>query len=190
MADKSGDDASSSYPPQVEVLHAALSRLVAVGEISTGLKNLATYDPGTYSFPGEFGDLPHALLRRTEGGLPDEMWAHTEFELTRNEAGWLTLEFLAWWVRDLSRSERQVQLRPMALPPRAYEIQLGRTLQFIIDHFVVCPGDGIAPMLDELQNRGESLSGNIDDYAEVLGPFVRSAGDRDAAPGTSPVTDC
>lgn len=177
MADDSDDDDGSSYPPQVEVLHAAMRRLTAVGEITTGLKNLATYEPSTYSFPGEFGDLPHALLRRTDGGLPDEMWAHTGFELTRDDAGWLTLEFLAWWVRDLSRSGCQVQLRPMALPPRAYEVQLGRTLKFIIDHFVACPGDGIAPMLDELQNRGESLSGNIDDYAEVLGPLARPGGE-------------
>jgi hypothetical protein len=175
MTDDLDNDAGTSYPPQVEILHAALRRLVAIGAITTGLKNLATYEPGTYSFPGEFGDLPHALLRRTEGGLSDEMWAHTEFELARDEAGWLTLEFLAWWVRDLSRSGRQIQLRPMALPPQAYEVQLGHTLKFIIDHFVVCPGDSIAPMLNELQSRGESLFGNIDDYAQVLGSLVRSA---------------
>ena len=29
-------------------------------------------------------------------------WGATEFELSRDEPGWLTLEFLAWWVRDLS----------------------------------------------------------------------------------------
>ena len=34
---------------------------------------------------------------------------------------------------------QQVQLRPMALPPKAYEVQLGRTLKFIIDQFIVCP---------------------------------------------------
>jgi hypothetical protein len=108
------------------------------------------------------------------------MWAHTEFELSRDEAGWLTLEFLAWWVRDLSRSGRQIQLRPMALPPRAYEVQLGHTLKFIIDHLVVCPGNGIESMLNELQNRGESLAGNIDDYAEVLGPLARAPSDANA----------
>ena len=87
MAD-SDDNAASTYPPQVEIPHAALGRLVAISEITTGLKNLAAYEPSTYSLPGEFGDLPHALLRRTEGGLPDEMWAHTEFNLTRDDAGW------------------------------------------------------------------------------------------------------
>jgi hypothetical protein len=107
-----------------------------VQEVTTGLKSLTSYTPDTYSFPGEFGDLPHALLRRTGCGLENEAWANTEFELSRDELGWPTLEFLAWWVRDLSRSGEQIQLRPMALPPKAYEVQLGRTLKFILDHFV------------------------------------------------------
>jgi hypothetical protein len=175
-ADGDGDDeGATSYPPQVEALHAALRRLAAVGEVTTGVKNLASYEPRTYSFPGEFGDLPHALLRRTNGGLPDEVWANTEFELSRDEAGWMTLEFLAWWVRDLSRAGRQIQLRPMALPPRAYEVQLGRTLKFILDHFITCPDGDLSPALEEMQNRGESLSSSIDAYADVLGPLVRAA---------------
>jgi hypothetical protein len=173
--DSSDDEEVASYPAQVETLHSALRRLVAVVAVRTGLKPLAKYEPSTYSFPGEFGDLPHALLRRTEGGLPGEMWAHTEFELTRDEGGWLTLEFLAWWVRDLSRSGYQIQIRPMALPPRAYEVQLGRTLKFIIDHFITCPDGKLSPALEEMQSRGESLSDNIDDYADVLGPLARPA---------------
>jgi hypothetical protein len=177
MADELDNEEEESFdlPPQVEKLYAAFHRLIAIQEITAGLKNLAEYQPQVYSFPGEFGDLPHALLRRTSGGLPDEMWANIEFELTRDEAGWLTLEFLAWFVRDHSRSGDQIQLRPMALPPKAYEIQLGRTLKFIIDLFVVCPGDGIEPMLDELESLAKSLSGNIDDYADILGSLIRRA---------------
>ncbi len=166
---------NAQYPPEVETLHAALRRLVAVEEVTTGLKRLADYEPKTYSFPGEFGDLPHALLRRTAGGLADEMWAHTEFELTRDEAGWLTLEFLAWWARDLARGGEQVELRPMALPPRADEVQLGRTLKFILDHFIPCPGGDPAPALAAMQDRGESLARSIDLYADVLGPLVHDA---------------
>ncbi len=109
-------------PKQVEAFHAALQRLTAVREVATGLKDLASCTPDTYSLPGEFGDLPHALLRRTKGGLKNKAWANTELELTRDEAGWLTLEFLAWWVRDLSRSGEQIQLRPMALPPQACDV--------------------------------------------------------------------
>jgi len=163
----------AKYPPQVEAFHKALRRLVAVREVTTGLKGLAGLGPETYSLPGEFGDLPHALLRRTEGGLENEAWANTEFELSRDEAGWLTLEFLAWWVRDLSRSDEQIQLRPMALPPKAYEVQLGRTLKFILDQFVICPEGDKDAALRMMQDRADSLNGAIDLYAEVLGELVK-----------------
>jgi hypothetical protein len=61
----------------------------------------------------------------------------------------------------------------MALPPKAYEVQLGTTLKFIIDQFVVCPRSDKSPALKLLQERAESLSENIDDYADVLGDLVR-----------------
>ena len=175
-ADIDGEgEGGTSYPPQVEALHAALRRLVAVGEVTTGLKNLADYEPRTYSFPGEFGDLPHALLRRTGGGLPDEAWANTEFELAKDAGGWLTLEFLAWWVRDCSRAGDQIQLRPMALPPKAYEVQLGHTLKFIIDQFVTCPSGDKEAALQLMQEQADSLNSAIDSYTEVLGPLARPA---------------
>lgn len=161
-------------PKQVAAFHDAMLRLVAVQDVTTGLKDLSSYTPDTYSFPGEFGDLPHALLRRTNGGLENEAWANTEFSLSRDEAGWLTLEFLAWWVRDLSRSGYQIQLRPMALPPKAYEVQLGETLKFIIDHFVICDGETNEPALEMMRELAESLDENIDDYAEVLEKLARS----------------
>ena len=126
------------------------------------------------SLPAEFGDLPHALLRRTDGAREDEAWANTEFCLSRDEAGWLTLEFLAWWVRDLSRSGAQIQLRPMALPPIAYEVQLGGTLKFIIDQFIICPKGDKAVALTTMRERAESLNESIGNYAEVLGELVRA----------------
>jgi hypothetical protein len=163
----------AELPGEVEAFHDAMLRLAAVEEVSTGLKDLSSYTPNTYSFPGEFGDLPHALLRRTGGGLPNEAWANTEFQVSRDEAGWLTLEFLAWWVRDHSRSGDQIQLRPMALPPKAYEVQLGRTLKFIMDHFVICDGEGPGAALEMMQERAKSLDNSIDIYSEVLGDLVR-----------------
>lgn len=163
-----------SLPPQVVAFNTALERLVAVRDVGTGLKNLADFPLNTYSFPGEFGDLPHALLRRTNGGLEGEKWVNTDFELTKDDAGWRTLEFLAWWVRDLSRGGEQIQFRPMALPPKAYEVQLGRTLKFIIDHFVVCEGDTLDAALETMQDRANSLNGCIDSYADILGDLVRT----------------
>jgi hypothetical protein len=163
----------AEFPTEVESFHQAMQRLVAVQQVDTGLKDLSSYTPDTYSFPGEFGDLPHALLRRSGGGLENEAWANTEFELSRDEAGWLTLEFLAWWVRDLSRAGEQIQLRPMALPPKTYTVQLGRTLKFIIDQFIVCDNGNNDVALEVMQKRANSLDGNIDDFAEVLGHLAR-----------------
>jgi hypothetical protein len=163
----------SEYPPEVEAFHVALKRLAGVIEVDTGLKALEQFGPDTYSLPGEFGDLPHALLRRSNGGLPNEAWANTQFTLSRNEAGWLTLEFLAWWVRDQSRGGELIQMRPMALPPKGFEVQLGRTLKFIIDHFAICP-DNPAPMLKLIQSRAADLSQSIDIYAKVLGSLARN----------------
>jgi hypothetical protein len=60
-----------------------------------------------------------------------------------------------------------VQLRPMALPPKVYEVQFGRTLKFVIEYLVICPGDDRAAALATLQERADSLNSSIDDYAEV-----------------------
>lgn len=162
----------SDYPEQVLAFHAALGRLAGVQEVDTGLKRLASFSPEDYALPGEFGDLPHTLLRRTGGGLKDEFWANTELVLARTGAGWLTLEFLAWWVRDLSRSGHQIQMRPQGLPPKAYDVQLGRTLKFIIDHFAICPGGDPSPMLALLQERADSLNRGIEMYSDVLSPIL------------------
>ncbi|HXE54985.1 MAG TPA: hypothetical protein VN541_18330 [Tepidisphaeraceae bacterium] len=164
----------SDLPPEVDAFHSALRRLAAIEQVDTGLKSLATFGPETFSWPGEFGDLPHALLRRSNGGLPEEAWANTEIVLTRDEAGWLTLEFLAWWVRDQSRGGELIQMRPMGLPPKAYDVQLGRTLKFIIDHFAICPDDP-SPMLKILKNRAANLSLSIDLYKDFIGSLIRVA---------------
>ena len=162
----------SQYPPEVEAFHAALGRLAAVRVLDTGLKALKHFGPDVYRLPGEFGDLPHALLRRSNGGLPNEAWANTEFTLSHDEEGWRTLEFLAWWVRDQSRGGEQIQMRPMALPPKGFEVQLGHTLKFVIDHFAICQDDA-SPMLQLIKSRASSLSESIDIYVKLLGPLVR-----------------
>jgi hypothetical protein len=168
------DSQMAEYPQQVQAFHDALRRFVAVADVDTGLNAVDEIETSAYSLPGEFGDLPHALLRRTDGGLPNEAWANTEFTLSRDDSGWLTLEFIAWWVRDLSRSGDQIQLRPIALPPKAFDVQLGHTLKFIIDHFVITDGESPTAMLDIFAERAESLSSGIDDYSEVLGDLVRT----------------
>jgi hypothetical protein len=67
----------AKFPPQVQAVHDAMLRFPGIVAVTTGLKDLAEFTPDTYSLPGEFGDLPHALLRRTNGGLENDALANT-----------------------------------------------------------------------------------------------------------------
>ena len=166
------------YPNQVKVFHRALYQFRGVIEVNTGLKRLDKIALEDYGLAGKMGDLPHALLRRTQGGLAHEAWANTDVILSYDRAGWLTLEFLSWWVRDQSRSGKQIQMRPQALVPVVNEeIQLGHTLKFVIDHFCVLSDNSSEAMLTMLANRGESLGTAIDAYADVLGDLLVSETD-------------
>ena len=61
----------------------------------------------------------------------------------------------------------------MALPPKAYEVQLGRTLKFIIDQFIICPAGDKEAALRLMQEQADSLNRAIDLYAGVLGDLAR-----------------
>ncbi len=163
----------ADYPKQVIVFHQALYRFRGVVEVNTGLKQLDKISLEDYISPGKMGDLPHALLRRTQGGLPHEAWANTDIILSYDRAGWLTLEFLSWWVRESSRHGEQIQMRPQALSPLAgEEIQLGHTLKFVMDHFCLLPDNSPALMLAVLETRGRDLNTVIDAYNNVLGDLL------------------
>ncbi len=164
------------YPKQVTCFHDALYRFRGVLDVNTGLKALDKISLEDYPLPGKIGDLPHALLRRTNGGLPHEAWANTDVILSYNRAGWLTLEFLAWWVREQSRHGEQIQIRPQALSPLAgEEIQLGQTLKFVVDHFCVLSDNSPEAMLMLLASRGYSLRTAIDLHVDVLGDLLVDA---------------
>lgn len=171
MADE--DELPDDLPEPVRRLYAAAERLPGVAEVAVHLQDLAELTPDTYSLPGEFADLPHALLRRTGGGRPGEHMVSVELVFDQTHAGWVAVEFLAWWVRDQSRSDDDIQMRPLALPPRGYGTQLGRTLRFVIERFVVPPADPLT-VVDEL---AESLEDCLDLYAAEIAKPTRLAGD-------------
>jgi hypothetical protein len=158
----------STLPEPVERFTNALKALAGVSEVSAGLRALDGMDLRVLTFPGEFGDLPHAAIRRTNGGLKDEFLVTAELRFTQDYTGWIALEFLAWWVRDLSRSGKVVQMRPLALPPVAYGTQLGRTLKCVIELFFVTPAGDRGPILAELTRLGKSLEDNLRDYARAI----------------------
>lgn len=163
----------TDYPDQVKTFHQALYRFRGVMEVNTGLKPLDKIPLVDYRLPGKMGDLPHALLLRTQGGLPNEAWANTDVILSYDRAGWLTLEFLAWWVREQSRNGEQIQMRPQALSPLVGEdIQLGQTLKFVIDHFCLLSNKNPEDMLALLATHGKSLNTAISDHVDILGDLL------------------
>jgi len=154
-------------PEPVQRFFNATKKLPGIREASIMLRKLEGIDLRDLSLPGVFGDLPHAALRRTNGGLKNEFLVTVELRFCQDHTGWVALEFLAWWVRDLSRSGEIVQMRPLALPPVAYGTQLGRTLKCAIEVFLVTDG-GIDPLDAKLSRLAESLEENLQDYANAI----------------------
>ena len=157
-----------NLPPQVQALIDAVSALPGVAGCFCSPKPLAGVEVGDLKLPGEFGDLPQAVIMRTEGGRENEVMIQTEVIFDRSAEAWVSLEFLAWWVRDWGRSGHAIQMRPMALPPKAYEIQLGRTLKFFIEYFVIENGDSFDRTLQIAGEMGESIASSYQLYQECF----------------------
>ncbi|WP_157368870.1 tetratricopeptide repeat protein [Zavarzinella formosa] len=158
----------SDYPEQVQRLQSAIQGLAGVRDVEFDIHSLEGLGEKELSLPGEIADLPHLALRRTKGGQKHEFLVAAEIWFLQNQEGWVALEFLAWWVRDLSRGGHHVQMRPLALPPVAYGTQLGRTLKFVIEFFFVNRNKSEEPILEKLGELAESLEENKVDYAKAL----------------------
>lgn len=112
------------YPDQIEAWHAAIARLQGVRDVCSGIQSVWGIK-GEHLSSFDFGELPHAVYRRTDGGLENETLIQTEFRLVPKSYSWRTLEFVAWWVRDQARGGELIQLRPFGLPPVAgVDVQL------------------------------------------------------------------
>jgi hypothetical protein len=166
-----------NLPPQVQTLVDAISALPGVAACFCGPKPLGEFDPSHLSLPGEFGDLPQAAMLRTGGGREREVLIQTEVIFDRSPEAWLSIEFLAWWVRDWGRSGHEIQMRPMALPPKAYDIQLGRTLKFFIEYFVIEEGDSYDKTLRVAAEMGESIAASSELYQECFKTPAEFTGD-------------
>lgn len=166
-----------AFPVQVQSLLDAVSALPGVVGCFCRPIGLAEFNPDHLSLPGEFGDLPQAVIRRTNGGRENEVMLQTEVILDRSPDAWLTIEFLAWWVRDWGRSGHDIQMRPMALPPRAFEIQLGSTLKFFIEYFVIEEGESYDKTLSLAAEMAQSITMNYEDYRECFENPAEFTGD-------------
>lgn len=155
-------------PPQVQSLVNAVSVLPGVVGCFCSPKPLAQFEVSDLSLPGEFGDLPQAIIMRTKGGRENEVMIQIEVIIDRSPGAWLSIEFLAWWVRDWGRSGHEIQMRPMALPPKTYEIQLGRTLKFFIEYFLIETDESYDKTLAIVSDMGESIAENFKQYRECF----------------------
>lgn len=164
-------------PPTVQALVDAISALPGVAGCFCSPKPLAGIDVSDLSLPGEFGDLPQVAIMRTEGGRENEVMIQTEVIFDRSAEAWLSIEFLAWWVRDWARSGREIQMRPMALPPKAYDIQLGRTLKFFIEYFLIEDGEAYEDTLEAAGEMAESIASSYELYRDCFANPAEFTGD-------------
>ena len=165
------------HPPQVQMLVEAVGKLPGVVACFPGPKRLEDFSPDDLSLPGEFGDLPQVAIQRTNGGRPDEILIQTEIVFDRSAQAWLSIEFLAWWVRDWARSTELIQMRAVALPPRGPEIQFGRTLKFVIEYFLIDDSDDLSKTLTAAERMAESIESSYRLYRDCFDSPVEFTGE-------------
>lgn len=69
---------------------------------------------------------------------PQELpFGWVKFAVHKSEAGWRTLEFLAWAIGDMRKAQERIEFTPTAPPP--YLNEPGACLSFVIEIF---PKDG------------------------------------------------
>lgn len=157
-----------AYLQEVHALHDALKRLPGVIDVGSDIDNLQALTAADLA-QVTYGHLPHAALRRTDGGLADEVLVQIQFRIEQSAAGWRSLEFLAWFIRDEARSGEFLQLRPFALSPMIDGVtRLGQTLGFHIDLFCEQTGGDLVPVLSKVADLSRDLNTAIDMYADAL----------------------
>ena len=158
----------AQYPPEVQSMHDALMVLEGVQAVELGLIDLADVDVESLAEPGLYADLPQVAIRRTDGGRQDEKLLTMKLQFSADAAGWVALEFLAWWIRDLAREGRDIQMRSLALPPLEASVQLGTTLKHVVELFFVDPDESTDGLMREIADLAESLQECLDLYADAL----------------------
>ena len=123
-------------------------------------------EPAHLSLGAEVADLPQVAIMRTNGGRDDEVVYRTTLMFDRAPESFLTIEFLAWWVRDWARSGHCIQMRVRGLPPKLEHVQLGSNLQFFIEYFMI--SDDPTEVLPIFGEMAESIRENMNDYADCF----------------------
>ncbi|GEP89098.1 hypothetical protein SAMN05660909_01813 [Chitinophaga terrae (ex Kim and Jung 2007)] len=158
----------SEYPKEIALFQQTLGSLKGIENVCSGIDNLDGITADVLGSP-ELAHLPVATLRRTNGGLPNEVMLQFEFTIDRSADSLQSLEFLSWFFRDQARSGERLQLRTFALPPQTPNgIQLGQTLKFHIDYFIEDAPDTLQPILDRIAKINGSLETFIKIYSQNI----------------------
>lgn len=160
------EEEAVKYPQEVQAVIDEMKRIRGVADVSCdicSLEGVRAEDLGSFAY----ARFPITTLRRTNGGRPDEGLLSITFTVSRDEDGWRAVEFLAWIVRDRARGGCEDDIRPFGLPAVAgADVQLGQSLRFIIEMFLVDPADG-SP-LRRMKDFADDLRQTIDLYDRML----------------------
>ncbi|PSV32893.1 MULTISPECIES: hypothetical protein [unclassified Photobacterium] len=168
--------ASSVYandmPSEVLALKKAFQAIPGIRSAEVGKHHFSKEDIVTLNevyFSGEYADLPISMYRRSGGNLNNEILINVAFEIQKNALGLQALEFLSWWVRDLSRSGDNVQIRAIGLPPIVGDkVQLGDTLSFWFEAYIVTEREDMGLVLNEISDLTQSLNTSFNLYKSAF----------------------
>jgi len=166
-------NANAGGPPeQVIALESAFRSVPGISEASVEKHYYSKEDLiklEELNFGGKYADLPIAMLKRSEGNPQNEVLIVVEFRIEMKEQGLKALEFLSWWVRDQSRSGENLQIRTIGLPPMAGDkIQLGNTLRFWFEAYIVTESEDIKLVLAEMGKLANSINENLKFYEKAF----------------------
>jgi len=147
----------SRYPMVIEEFHNTILKLRGITGIESGVENLEPIDVDMLGYSA-CAHLPHATLLRTGGGLNQEVLIQFEIDFDYSPESLLSLEFLAWFIRDYARGGTKVQLRPFALPPETpLGRQLGTTLKWHMDLFIDGIDESLEPAFETVRRLQHSM---------------------------------
>jgi hypothetical protein len=153
---------ASGQPEEVASLENAFLSIPGISSASIGKHHYSKEEIAQLdgiNFVGEYADLPIAMYKRSNGNLTNELLIYVEFTIERNEKGLKALEFISWWVRDLSRSGQNLQIRSIGLPPIAdNNTQLGKTLRFWCEAYIVTNKEEMPLVLAKIGELANSLN--------------------------------
>ncbi|WP_253254267.1 hypothetical protein, partial [Xanthomonas arboricola] len=155
----------AEMPPEVQKLQDAIASIPGITDAAVDKVDLSDVTESDFGLL-PYADLPLGALKRTRGGLDNELVISVNFGITRDPKGLKALEFISWWVRDSARAGEPMQIRSVALPPIGE--QFGTSLRFCIDYFYADPEQDIGKLLSKVGKLAVELNSAKDSYPQVV----------------------